>query len=727
MWGLNWADLTVVVLYFVVVFFIAWRAMRLIKSQEDFFLGGRRFGKWIQTFAAFGQATSVESVTTTTTVANTSGLAGIWGTVCGGVFIMPVLWMSSVWYRRLRLLTLADFFEDRYGSRRMAGFYALCQTLFFVIVAAIGLTAMSKTVAAIAAKPETALTTVEHVEYAQAVEREKLEAADYALLAAEERARLDELRRINPRKEFSYLNENILIVVVALVTLIYASAGGLAAAFMTDLIQGILILVLTFLLIPFAMIKVNHMHGCSGVLGSFDAMHRVLPASFLELWGSPAMMEFTWYWIAAFSLLSIMNTLVQANQLTACGSAKDEYTARLGFVNGIFLKRYAIVIWGFTALLTLLLYGGTIKDPDYVWGHATRDLLGPLGIGLVGLMIACLIAALMASKSSMMITTAGLITRNLYRPLVVNRSEGHYIWAGRTFSVLYMVVSMAVAMEFRSIFGLMKMMVMFNSILAASFLLGMLWRRATRAGAWASMLVMFIMTVLLPFGLPFLPGVRTLPALTVVTQPVPVTRTYVASHMDAEERQRAVARWDRLQAAGRAEGERPAALAVGDSFDKTVLLPKKSVFWSEDLKLRDGVMEGRGALKVELVLLHRMGWDLSRNSYSFNETLTMLFRIIVPVLALVVVSLMTRREPDELLAQFYGRMRTAVRGSREDDEREMALTRANPGRMDHLKLFPGTDWEFRKWEREDWVGVAWCSIGSAGIVGLLVLMVKIGG
>ena len=176
--------------------------------------------------------------------------------------------------------------------------------------------------------------------------------------------------------------------------------GGWPRRLSVDLVQGVFIILLSILLIPFAMMKINLHHGTEGLLGSFHTMHKVLPASFLEIWGSPSLIEFTWYWIVGFSVMVIIATAAQANQMTACGSAKDDYTARYGFVSGMLLKRYSSVMWGVVALLTVVLYGGTISDPDYVWGHATRDLLGPLGIGLVGLMIACLIAALMAAKSA---------------------------------------------------------------------------------------------------------------------------------------------------------------------------------------------------------------------------------------------------------------------------------------------------------------------------------------
>ena len=725
-WGLSILDISIVVIYFIVIVIIAIRAARLVNNREDYFMGGRRFGKLIQTFAAFGQATSVENVTTTSTMVNSNGASGIWAMLAGGLINLPVFWMTSIWYRRLRLLTLGDFFEERYASKKMAAFYALCQTIFFVLIAAIGLVAMSKTVSAIASKPTNELNKEEKIEYFKAIELEKLEAADYATLSENQKKDLIDLQLLNPKKEYSYINENWLILIVALVTLIYASIGGLAAAFLVDLVQGVFIIILSILLIPFAMAKINLQFGSEGFMGAFQTMHKILPASFMEIWGSPSLIEFSWYWIAGFSIMIIITTAVQANQMTACGSAKDDYTARYGFVSGMLLKRYSSVMWGIVALMTVVLYGGSISDPDYVWGHATRDLLGPLNLGLVGLMIACLIAALMAAKSAFMLTAAALITNNLYRPFRPNCSENHYIWAGRIFSTLYMLTSAYIATQSHGLFELFKMTMMFNSILAAAFWLGMLWRRSNTISAWVSMVFMFVATLILPFGIPLIPDMRTSEYLSKTTQAIPVTRSYIAREMDVEQRNAAVATWDKLSSVDKLKEERPQLIKTGQKFEKKVLLPKKSIFWSEGLNYSTEKAQGKGYLKVELVVLDLLGWDLSKNSYSLNETLTFLFRIIIPFLILVLVALSTKPQETIMLDQFYGKMLTPVVGTLEDDEKEMSITRKTPTRFNHLKIFPNSNWEFRKWNREDWTGVIVSCLAVASVVALLVFIIGLG-
>jgi len=115
-WGFTLPDLFMMLAYFAVVLWIGYRAMKRIKNQEDYFLGGRRFGKWIQSFAAFGQGTSSESAIATTTVIGQNGAAGIGVSMASGLAGMPIFWMTTMWFRRSRLLTLADFFKERYGS-----------------------------------------------------------------------------------------------------------------------------------------------------------------------------------------------------------------------------------------------------------------------------------------------------------------------------------------------------------------------------------------------------------------------------------------------------------------------------------------------------------------------------------------------------------------------------------------------------------------------------------
>ena len=58
---MTWIDIVVLILYFAGMVSIGIWAMRRIKNQEDYFMGGRGFGKLLQTFAAFGAGTGAMS------------------------------------------------------------------------------------------------------------------------------------------------------------------------------------------------------------------------------------------------------------------------------------------------------------------------------------------------------------------------------------------------------------------------------------------------------------------------------------------------------------------------------------------------------------------------------------------------------------------------------------------------------------------------------------------
>ncbi|MFM9029666.1 MAG: hypothetical protein ACKOTF_03125 [Opitutaceae bacterium] len=65
-------------------------------------------------------------------------------------------------------------------------------------------------------------------------------------------------------------------------------------------------------------------------------------------------------------------------------------------------------------------------------------------------------------------------------------------------------------------------------------------------------------------------------------------------------------------------------------------------------------------------------------------------------------------------------MKTPVAATLEEDARRVSDSYANPTCYDHLKLFPGSNWEFTKWDRMDGLGFLAC----CALVGLVLLVFK---
>jgi SSS family solute:Na+ symporter len=493
--------------------------------------------------------------------------------------------------------------------------------------------------------------------------------------------------------------------------------GGLEAAFLTDTIQGVGIIILSIILVPFAFAKLNTVFGTEGVTGVIEVARSQLPQAAFEVWGSPSMQDFTWYFIIATFLMFNINVAVQPNQLTCSGSAKDEYTARVGFCAGIYMKRWATLAWAVTALILVILYANQVSSPDYIWGAACRDLLGSLNMGLLGLMVACLMAALMSTADCLMLTVSSLLTNNVYAVMVPGKSQKHYVWAGRVVGLLFILGAIGSVYCFDNIFYMIKLAWEFNIVLAASFWLGMKWRRANRVGAWCSMLITLVVFGLLPVLVPLIPGVNTNDYMLKTTNSYEITRSYVAREVDVERRENAIELWEKLEAAGKTESVKPEPLSVGDRFDKVYNIPKRSIFWTQDLGVNEeGQMIGKGMINFELILLDKLGIDLQDNPYALNETIRYIIRIMFPFAVLIIVSMLTKPEDKNRLDLFYAKMKTPAHDDKDQDVVEIQKSIEDPARFDHNKMFPNSNWEFEKFDKLDMKGIIWYTIAAIAIM-----------
>ncbi len=728
MFGLSPLDLIVIAVYFVILVFIGFWSMRRVKNQEDYFLGGRKFGKLIQVFAAFGQATSADTGPSVATTTMNNGASGIWSALMM-LFSTPSYWFTGVWYRRLRLLSMGDFFTERFNSRFLGGSYAILASISLTFLLTVGFIGMSKTVLVMTPKEVSEYTVKEKAEYDQAKKLEQLEAADYASLSSDEKKELESLRQLRPDANFSHFNKAVLILIIVVIVTIYSVAGGLEAAFISDMMQGVFIIILSIMLLPFAFTEINLRFGGEGMMDALRTVHNQLPESFFEIFGSPNSIDFTWYYIIAIGVMATINVAVGANQLVATGSAKSEYNARFGLTYGTYLKRITTVLWGVTALAAVLLFGKEVSDPDHLWGYASRELLGKLNAGLIGLMIAALMAALMSTADMMMITASGLLTTSLYRPLVGNRSEKHYVTVGRLLGAGVVIGAALITMVNDSLFGQLKIMWEFGMIYAAGFWMGILWRRTNRYSVWTSIVASLVLFFVLPGILPTVfSGLRYSENLTQLTETRVISRNYTATTADVEDRALEILNWEADETAN--PDSKPPVLTEGESFEKQYKLPQKGIFWTKGVILDEkGKPRGSGFLSLELVLYSSLGFDLSKNSYALNETIRVLTRTIFPFLVIVLISLLTSHPRDEqrVLDRFYVKMKTPVKEDRDEDAKEMEESYANPHRFDHLLLFPRTQWQFTRWDRTDSLGFMFSVLMVFGILLFLYIAVNLGG
>ena len=697
-------DYVVLIAYFLIMIAIGLWAMRRVRDQEDYFMGGRGFGKLLQTFAAFGAGTGAHEPVQVGRTAWTSGLSGVWSALMW-LFVTPIYWITAVWYRRMRHLTLGDWFVERYQSKSLGVAYTLFAIVFYMFYLSTMFSAIAKF-----AVP--------------------LMGVEEGLFGA----------------ELKYT----LVPAIAGVVILYGVLGGLTAAYWTDLIQGVFIILLSILLIPYGLWALAAKFGGpgqTGLMDGFKLMHQRVSDDYFSLFSGPSSGEFPIQYIVSLSLLGMVGIVVQPHFIaTGGGSAKSEDEARVGLVVGNFLKRLCTVGWALTALIALALLAGSAEiaaDPDRVWGVAAREILGPLNLGLVGLMLACLLAAMMSSADTYMIVTSALVVRNVYAAYIdPDADEKRYVLVGRITGLVIILGAAVVALRYADVFEQFKMALQLPILFAAPFWVGMYWRRANRTAVWGTVLFSLVVFFVAPYALPAaFPGLRTDPSLGTTTQVI--TKTFEREATESD-----VARYEAWLS--NSVGDPPPEAVLGQPVTITLKSGGQSIFWRGGVEpvagepetefvreVREGDMDirferivgaqkGVGALDLDFVLYSLVGVDLSQASKATLETLRLPPKLLAPFLVLILLSLVTRRGDRDALDRYFAKMNTPVLPDPDADREALQKAYADPQLAGARRLFPSTDLEFVRPTTKDVVGfLAACGVCVA-IILLLMWVAGIG-
>ena len=150
------------------------------------------------------------------------------------------------------------------------------------------------------------------------------------------------------------------------------------------------------------------------------------------------------------------------------------------------IKRLCTVAWAFTGVACIALYPD-IDDPEHAFGLASRDLLP---IGLIGVMLASMIAAVMSTCDSFMVDGAALFVENFYKPLFKSNAEDkHYLATGRIVALVLVVFGIVIALYFTSVVAIIRLSWSLVAFFGIAFWGGILWRRCNAPGAWAGLIV----------------------------------------------------------------------------------------------------------------------------------------------------------------------------------------------------------------------------------------------
>lgn len=269
-----------------------------------------------------------------------------------------------------------------------------------------------------------------------------------------------------------------IVLVLAIVAGIYTIAGGLAAVIYTDALQTVLLVVGSVIVTVVAFSKI----------GSWDAITAAVPHDKLSLVrpvGDPGV---PWPGLlTGVPLLGFYFWCTNQFMVQRVLSAKSINHGRWGSLFAGLLKLPVLYIMVLPGTMAILLYPNLPKA-DLVYPTLMFDLL-PAGI--LGLVIAGFIAALMSQIDSTLNSASTLVTMDFIRKFRPKLTTHQLMVAGRWVTFVFMVLSALWAPQIESFGSLFKYLQKVLSYavppVVAMFLIGIFWKRANAHGAFISL------------------------------------------------------------------------------------------------------------------------------------------------------------------------------------------------------------------------------------------------
>ena len=432
------------ILYLITLLVVGFLTFRYNKTIADYVLAGRRLGVWVVTFSERASGESAWLLLGLPGVIFASGLAEIWVAIgCTSGILFSWMFIS----RRLRIeseanyaLTIPEYFENKYNdsTKVIRTFGTIIIVFFFTFYVC-----------------------------AQFIGAGKVLNVTFGI------------------PEFYGM------IIGAIIILFYTIMGGFMAVAWTDFIQSLL-MVFTLVLLP--IIAVVEFGGWDKIVAEIAATR----ADHLSILGSDGGI------LAAFSVISGLawglGYMGQPHLLARFMAIKEPDQLRKGAVIGI--SWAVLAFWGamFIGLFGIVVFSNTaIADPEKVMPMMATQLLPGW---LAGILISGAIAAMMSTADSQLLVTTSAVAEDIYHNYFNKKaSDQKLVNVSRLTTFCVGVAAFGIAMLSRE---LVFTMVAFawsglGSAFGPALLLSLWWRKTTREGILAGMIVGTITVVVWHF------------------------------------------------------------------------------------------------------------------------------------------------------------------------------------------------------------------------------------
>ncbi|MDP6915122.1 MAG: hypothetical protein QGF29_08455 [Verrucomicrobiota bacterium] len=436
-------------------------------SSKDYFLAGRNVRWWGVAGSIFGSNISANHMVGMMGVGFTLGFAESHFEITAIAGLLLLCYCFLPVYRKLNIYTLSDYLSRRYDDKSRVAYSVIMVLIITMVMMLPAFYIGSRS--------------VNFLMVDQGHINEVLKASAGG-----------EAQTIEIDKTYYILG----VLIMALVTGVYTIVGGLKAVIVTDVLQSVLMLVGALIVAWFTFNSVE-IGGWDGMRAldakGKDLVHLYLPSDHPQRpWTgmlSGLMVLHFYYWGA--------NQFIVQRAL----AAKTDKEARVGIITAGFVKLLIPFISIGTGIAAYYVFAermpGVQVDGDTAFPLLLREVVAPAGIaGLVGLVAAGLIGAILSSVDSMMNSAATLITFDFYKRFVnPEATDKQLIWMGR---VLIGVMVIGCALLTIIVFDPNTKQLFFTYVashqsklvggVVVAFAVGMLWKGATAAGGFASII-----------------------------------------------------------------------------------------------------------------------------------------------------------------------------------------------------------------------------------------------
>jgi solute:Na+ symporter, SSS family len=336
------------------------------------------------------------------------------------------------------------------------------------------------------------------------------------------------------------IDQSQAMVALGLFALLYQLWGGLKAVALTDIVQVSLLVLGGLLVSGLTLYKIGD---GQGLISGFHMLVERVPEKFhmilsrdnpyyKDLPGLSVLLG--GMWVMNFSYWGFNQYIIQRAL-----AAKNLNEAQKGIVFAAYLKLLMPFLFVLPGIAAAVL-APNLARPDQAY-PAMMQLLPP---GLLGLVFAALIAAIVASTASKINSIATIFTLDVYNKRGREHSESRLVLVGRIASGCAILLAMLTAKPLLGSFDqafqyIQEYTGFFTPGICVIFLLGLFWKRASEAGALIAAIGSFVLSVALKLwwpGLPFMDrvGVVFLLALLLAVvvslwKPAPPERNFIVT------------------------------------------------------------------------------------------------------------------------------------------------------------------------------------------------------